>query len=206
MTPEQFKQARLHLNVNQTELCALVGKCVRTIRYYESGKYPIPKSTELLIKHLVTQKDQHPSEKVYFTGCELATAYYHGRRDFRGIILTESGFSGNEKTDFSYADFSGSDFSGHRLKVSFHKSKLTNCNFNKSNLSGVYAGGADFTGSNFTDCDLSDSYLDETIFNHCNLTNANFYGAQWFRKASFKGAVFNNTLLPNKTRHTGKGE
>jgi len=45
MTPEQFKQARLHLNVNQTELCALVGKCVRTIRYYESGKYPIPKST-----------------------------------------------------------------------------------------------------------------------------------------------------------------
>lgn len=144
--------------------------------------------------------------KIYFTGTELVRAYAHGRRDFRGIILTESGFPTNSKIDFSFADFSGSDFSGHRLDVSLHKSKLTNCNFNKANLSGVYAGRADFTGSNFTDCDLSDSYLDETIFNHCNLTNANFYGAQWFRKASFKGAVFNNTLLPNKTRHTGKGE
>ena len=57
MTPEQFKQARLDLGVNQTELCALVGKCVRTIRSYESGQYPIPKSMELLIKHLIKQKE-----------------------------------------------------------------------------------------------------------------------------------------------------
>jgi len=63
VTPEQFKQAKLHLGVNQTELCALVGKCVRTIRYYESGKYPIPKSTELLIKHLIKQKDQSNDPK-----------------------------------------------------------------------------------------------------------------------------------------------
>jgi DNA-binding transcriptional regulator YiaG len=63
MTPEQFKQARLHLGVNQTELCALVGKCVRTIRYYESGDYPIPKSMELLIKHLIKQKDQSNEPK-----------------------------------------------------------------------------------------------------------------------------------------------
>jgi DNA-binding transcriptional regulator YiaG len=58
MTPEQFKQARIHLNVNQTELCPLLGKCVRTIRSYESGQYPIPKSMELLIKYLIKQKDQ----------------------------------------------------------------------------------------------------------------------------------------------------
>jgi DNA-binding transcriptional regulator YiaG len=58
MTPEQFKQARLDLGVSQTSLCAIVGKCVRTIRSYEAGEYPIPKSIELLIKHLVKQKDQ----------------------------------------------------------------------------------------------------------------------------------------------------
>lgn len=58
MTPEQFKQARLDLGVSQTSLCAIVGKCVRTIRSYESGEYPIPKSMELLIKHLIKQKDQ----------------------------------------------------------------------------------------------------------------------------------------------------
>jgi DNA-binding transcriptional regulator YiaG len=58
MTPEQFKQARLHLGVSQTELCALIEKCVRTVRYYESGKYPIPKSMQLLINHLLKQKDQ----------------------------------------------------------------------------------------------------------------------------------------------------
>jgi hypothetical protein len=63
MTPEQFKQAKLHLGVNQTELCALVGKCVRTIRSYEAGEYPIPKSMELLIKHLVKQKDQSNDPK-----------------------------------------------------------------------------------------------------------------------------------------------
>jgi len=51
------------LGVNQTELCALVGKCVRTIRSYESGKYPIPKSMELLIKHIVKQKDQSNEPK-----------------------------------------------------------------------------------------------------------------------------------------------
>jgi len=58
MTPEQFKQARLDLGVSQTRLCALVGKCVRTIRSYESGEYPIPKSMELLINHLLKQKEQ----------------------------------------------------------------------------------------------------------------------------------------------------
>jgi DNA-binding transcriptional regulator YiaG len=63
MTPEQFKQSRLHLGVSQTGLCALVGKCVRTIRSYESGEYPIPKSTELLIKHLVKQKEQSNDPK-----------------------------------------------------------------------------------------------------------------------------------------------
>jgi DNA-binding transcriptional regulator YiaG len=63
MTPENFKLARLHLGVSQTGLCALVGKCVRTIRSYESGKYPIPKSMELLIKHLVKQKDQSNDSK-----------------------------------------------------------------------------------------------------------------------------------------------
>jgi DNA-binding transcriptional regulator YiaG len=63
MTPEQFKQARLHLGVYQTELCALMGKCVRTIRSYESGEYPIPKSMELLINHLLKQKDQSNDPK-----------------------------------------------------------------------------------------------------------------------------------------------
>jgi DNA-binding transcriptional regulator YiaG len=63
MTPEQFKQARLHLGVSQTGLCALIEKCVRTIRYYESGKYPIPKSMELLIKHLIKQKEQSNEPK-----------------------------------------------------------------------------------------------------------------------------------------------
>jgi hypothetical protein len=63
MTPEHFKQARLHLGVSQTGLCALVGKCVRTIRSYEAGEYPIPKSMELLIKHLVKQKDQSNEPK-----------------------------------------------------------------------------------------------------------------------------------------------
>jgi len=63
MTPEQFKQARLDLGVNQTELCALVGKCVRTIRSYESGEYPIPKSMKLLINHLLKQKEQSNDPK-----------------------------------------------------------------------------------------------------------------------------------------------
>jgi DNA-binding transcriptional regulator YiaG len=63
MTPEQFKQARLDLGVSQTRLCVLVGKCVRTIRSYESGEYPIPKSMELLIKHLVKQKEQSNESK-----------------------------------------------------------------------------------------------------------------------------------------------
>ena len=148
----------------------------------------------------IIEKEKNKTEKTYFTGDELARAYFYGRRDFRGIVLTGSGFSGESKTDFSFADFSDSDFGGHRLGVSFHKSKLTNCNFKGANLSGIYAGGADFTGSNFTDCDLSESYLDGAIFDNCNLTNANFYGSQWFRKASFKNAIFNNTLMPNQTR------
>lgn len=63
MTPEQFKQARLHLGVSQITLCAIVGKCVRTIQSYESGEYPIPKSMEILIKHLVKQKDQSNEPK-----------------------------------------------------------------------------------------------------------------------------------------------
>lgn len=64
MTKHEFRGNRSELNLTQQGLGTVMGTDIRTIRRYESGERPIPKSISILILILVSIKDTRTG-KIY---------------------------------------------------------------------------------------------------------------------------------------------
>lgn len=56
MEPRELKAARHKLGYTQKELAELIGKNVHTVSRWENGETEIPKSIEMLLGFMLTQK------------------------------------------------------------------------------------------------------------------------------------------------------
>ena len=144
------------------------------------------------------QEELAEAEKTPVNAYNIRELYSKGRRNFRGVEITDFRIKGSNFPDI---DLSNSTL----FNLDLSKSNFTNAKFKNSDLNKTRFDDADLTNADFTNADLRGAYFLRTKLIRTNFTNADLRGAFLGAQSDkyVRGAKFGFTVNLTKANLRG---